>query len=67
VAELLGCTSIVDEWSPQDRLATDALHLTQADRYQLSHMHVRLDENLKAVHVFDIEMLKLLIPGVVNS
>lgn len=67
VADLLGCTSIVDEWSPQDALITGSLHLTQADRYQLAHMHVRLDEDLNAVHLFNIEALKLLLPGVVKK
>lgn len=67
VAKRFGCETIVDEWLPQDSLVTGALHLTQADQYQLNHVHLRLDDDLAPVHIINIETLKALLPKLVKS
>ena len=66
VAKRFGCETIVDEWQPQDVLVTGALHLTQADQYQLNHVHLRLDDDLAPVHILNIESIKALLPDLVK-
>lgn len=66
LAEMFGCTEVVDEWMPQDALKTGALHLTRADQYQLSHVHVRLDDELNPVHIIRMDTLSYLIPEIVK-
>lgn len=61
LSEVFGTDGIVDEWSPQDALLTDHLHVTQVDVDQLSHLFFRRDDNFKVVQIFEIETIKVLL------
>lgn len=66
LAAAYGIETVIEEWMPFQGLTTGALHVTIADRYELSPAWVRLDDNLSPVHLYSVEMLTALFPSVTS-
>lgn len=58
-----GIDDVVEEWVPHEGLRTGALHITTADQYELQPIHMRLDDDLEAVHMYSSAMLAVLFKG----